>query len=565
MNVKLTRRELLRTAGLVAAGTGLAACAPQVVEVEKEVTRVVEETRLVVQERPVTPPGTLPIVSEPTTLEMAVKSVSNVTDFDTHPFWVWLQEQTGVKLDFVVIPDAEATTKFNLLIASGDLPETFCMAYFEVGLDQQQIMADQGLILPLDDLIEQHGFWIKQAFQEHPELREQMSLLDGKLYIVPHFADVLHVELVQKMWVYEPWLKTLGLEKPTTTNEWYEMLVAFKNEDPNGNGKADEVPMSGGNWWMSTIDNFLMNPFVFTERRVEWRRWMYLENGEIKASFAQPGWREGSAYLNKLYSESLLDPQCFTNDASRLTALGENPEVNLLGACSGGFPAGWTNWLSEESGRWKDWKMVSPLEGPTGLRQCPYDIYMPISPQGMLITNECTKPEVAIRFVDFMYNEEATLRNAWGALGECWRWAEPGERAIGGGQAMFVQLNPEGGCTSGYNGQPTYQTAAQRTGVAESENPTEKILYDGSLELMAPYGRKDMVLPYLVFTQEQSQQVGELRVAIMNLADEAFAQFVTGGMNLGKDWDTYLGRLNDAGLPQLLQIYQDAYDAKYGK
>ena len=110
MNVKLTRRELLRTAGLVAAGTGLAACAPQVVEVEKEVTRVVEETRLVVQERPVTPPGTLPIVSEPTTLEMAVKSVSNVTDFDTHPFWVWLQEQTGVKLDFVVIPDAEATT-----------------------------------------------------------------------------------------------------------------------------------------------------------------------------------------------------------------------------------------------------------------------------------------------------------------------------------------------------------------------------------------------------------------------------------------------------------------------
>jgi putative aldouronate transport system substrate-binding protein len=70
--------------------------------------------------------------------------------------------------------------------------------------------------------------------------------------------------------VYQPWLDALGLEEPETIDEFHEMLLAFKNDDPNGNGVADEIPLSaamGRPYYNNdtALDLYIMNAFTYDD------------------------------------------------------------------------------------------------------------------------------------------------------------------------------------------------------------------------------------------------------------------------------------------------------------
>lgn len=46
--------------------------------------------------------------------------------------------------------------------------------------------------------------------------------------------------------INKAWLDRLGMEMPTTVDEWYEVLKAFKEQGANGNGDPnDEIPLTG--------------------------------------------------------------------------------------------------------------------------------------------------------------------------------------------------------------------------------------------------------------------------------------------------------------------------------
>jgi len=70
-------------------------------------------------------------------------------------------------------------------------------------------------------------------------------------------------------------------------------------------------------------------------------------------------------------------------------------------------------------------------------------------------------------------------------------------------------------------------------------------------------------VPPLVFSSEQSQELGTLSTALTTYSDQMFAAFVTGQMDVNTQWDQYLAELETNGLSRFLQIYQEAYDAKY--
>ncbi len=75
--------------------------------------------------------------------------------------------------------------------------------------------------------------------------KDLITAPDGNIYALPQVNECYHCMYQQRMWIYKPWLDKLGLKMPTTTDEFYEVLKAFKTKDPNGNGKADEIPLSG--------------------------------------------------------------------------------------------------------------------------------------------------------------------------------------------------------------------------------------------------------------------------------------------------------------------------------
>lgn len=517
----------------------------------------------------VNPKGEFPVVNEPETLKILIRASNGVSDFEDNDFTQWLEEQTGLSLDFDVAPnnDEEAKQKLNLVLASGSLPDV--ILNFGISLAEQQVLADQGLIIPLDDLIAEYGDEFATVMQEVPQIAEINTLQDGKMYSLPDINECYHCTLAQKAWIYQPWLDALGLEIPTTTDELHTVLTAFKNDDPNGNGIADEIPWSasvaGG--WNSEIERFIMNSFVLNSWQATDTARLYLdEEGTIHAAYAEDGWKEGLTYLSQLYSEGLIDPQAFTNDSTQLKALAENPDTPILGFVQEGWPGMFLDW-GGASGRWQEYVPISPLLGPSGVQVMPQSPYSLIGTGRFLITKDAANPAAAYRLADLMYSYEGTLRNALGRPDQEWVWSEEGAEGIDGGEAKYKVIAVYNEAEQSYSwnqAAPGYRSAAFRLAQEyNADDPLERLLYNWSKDLYQPYAQPDMQVPPLTFTSEQSQRLGELRTALTTLVDQSFAGFVSGQLDIETGWDQYLSELENNSLSEFLSIYQAAYDAKF--
>lgn len=132
-------------------------------------------------------------------------------------------------------------------MASGDLPD----AIFNADYSDYELLklAKDGAIVPLNDLIENNMPNFKKVLEEAPEYKSMITAPDGNIYAFPWIEELgsgkERIQAVDSMpWINVEWLKKLGLDMPTTTEELKEVLIAFKTKDPNGNGKADEIPLS---------------------------------------------------------------------------------------------------------------------------------------------------------------------------------------------------------------------------------------------------------------------------------------------------------------------------------
>jgi putative aldouronate transport system substrate-binding protein len=518
---------------------------------------------------PVSAAGQFPIVTKPITLKILLAATQGVSDYQNNEFTKWLQDKTGIKLEIDVasVNADEAKQKLNLVLASGNLPDM--IIGFNVLPDQQEVLAKQGVIIPLDSYIDQYGFELKTVMKEMPQLRASIALTDGKIYGLPDVNDCYHCSLSQKAWIYKPWLDKLGLKVPTTTDELEQVLIAFKTKDPNGNGKADEIPWSAApvGSWHAELDSFIMNSFVLDNRLTNDRS-LYIDNGKVLAAFAQSGWKDGMAYLAKLYKEGLIDPQSFTNNFDKHQALGENP-VPIMGFTQAGFMGMFTQ-INAKSGRWLDYVPVPPLKGPSGLQQIPENPYQAINPGRLIITKATKYPEAAFRLADLFYNYEAGKRNELGLPGKQWDNSQPGKESIGGGVAKWFIIPGDPSVTQQANNwnqaAPRYESADNRMSQEyDPKNPLERMLYENSKNNYAPYGKPNQTVPPLIFTSDQSKRLSELNTTLYNVVDTQFAAFVTGQADVNKGWDAYLQALKTNGLDELLKIYQTAYDAKYKK
>jgi putative aldouronate transport system substrate-binding protein len=510
-----------------------------------------------------TEPGTFPIVKEPVELTVLIAGDAKVEDYKTNAFTKWYEELTNVKVNFEVAPVGASAETLNLRLASGDLPDIFLG--MGVSRAQEMIYGPQGVFLPLNDLIEEQGYFMKKAFEEQPKYYDAITTPDGNIYSLPEINECYHCSMSFKMWMNEPFLQDLGLEMPETTKEFYEVLKAFKEQDPNNNGKADEVALAGAinpgktKQIETQTEMFLMNSFVYTPSTR-----MYLDDGKVKVSYNQPGWKEGLKYLNKLYSEGLLAGESFTQDEQQLRQLGENADAPILGAFPGVY-AGNATEIGSESGRWLVYKTVPALKGPDGTRFAVANDYQ-LTTGKFVITSATENAKVALRWADGFFDEEIMTRAQNGIPGEDYVEAGSDEVGIDGSPAKYSLITPYGSVTNNhwYQKIPAYNTSAIRLSWSAGENPSqnnEVILYNQSKENYEPYKAPlKMQIPPLYFKEEQSMELADLEKSLNDYVDQMLARFITGEMDIESEWEIYLSTLESMGVERLVKLYQNAYD-----
>jgi len=508
----------------------------------------------------VTGPGELPITKEKTTIKIMTHANSLVEDFATNAFTKYLEEKTNIHIEWDILPEKSATEKLNLVLASGeDLPDVIMT--MGISPAQQMIFGGQGLFRPLNDLIEQYGTETNKMFEAMPYVKDTITAPDGNIYAMPAPNEGFHAMFMQKMWIYKPWLDKLGLAMPTTTEEFYNVLQAFKTKDPNGNGKADEIPFSGSpTGYLTQVHNFLLNSFTYSPMS-----WLTANNGKIEVPYNKPEWKEGLKYLRRLYADGLMDAQALTQDGNQLKQLGENPDVPILGAVSTLHMGEFTQFFGE-SGRWLEYVAVPPLKGPAGVQVTPYDPYGVLNTGAYVITKDAKNPEAAFRLLDFMYNTETTLRSSYGEPGSEWDWAKDGELGINGEQAVWKALKSWGNVQNVHwslSGPIFNPSTLRLSQVDDPTNPLEKMLYTETKEKYDPYKASlDQIVPPLYLSNEDSSEIADLQLTLHNRANEMLVRSITGDVDIDKEWDAYVSSLNDMNLARYLELYQKAYDAK---
>lgn len=509
----------------------------------------------------VTPAGQLPIVKEKITLKALARVDGLTEDITTNWCTRYNEEKTNIHIEWSVVEGTDYRDKVNLILTSGaDLPDIMINC-----LDDQSAInyyGAQGLFLPLNDLMDQYGYFSKMPFEYDPTAKAQVTSPDGNIYKVSHYEDCYHCMYSQKMWINQTWLDNLGLKAPTTTDELYEVLKAFKEQDPNGNGVADEVPFSSAvQAWHSNIDGFIMCPFEYNNGDDYLR---FDENSKIIASFATEGWRQGLIYMNKLYNEGLMDGEAFTQDSATFTQLlmGDIVKVGLV-------PGGHLGlYMPEQCDQTKQFVALEPLTGPDGKSYAAYYPTTPRAGESIVILSNCRTPEAAFRWADYCNSEDMLMAAFYGEEGVDWRPAQEGQVGLDGKPAIFeeivnLRVDMQNKCWG--HMAPLFETGAHFNGrAADPDNPyyIEKRLATETGKYVDHVDMSVVVPPFNVASEDieaYSNYKAQLKTHVQN----AIAQFAVGSRDIESEWEMYLEELKTLGLEEYLAICQKSYDAMY--
>ncbi|MDL2233690.1 extracellular solute-binding protein [Ruminococcaceae bacterium OttesenSCG-928-L11] len=507
-------------------------------------------------------PGELPIVTDPVTLRIFTMQNTSVEDYYDNKFTHFLQDQTGITLEFDLVPEQDQIQKVNLLLASNtNLPDIFICSG---GITNDIIadMADQGIFIPLDDMIEEHGYWYKQALEKDPLIDPMMKLPDGKQYSMPRVVKSLPNSTAGRMWINQVWMDNLGLKTPTTIDELADVLRAFRDNDANGNGDpTDEIPFIGASitGWNSAPDQFIMNAFVQYNRDNIY----YIKDGKIESGIDKDEYRQGLIYMNMLCAEGLLDPATFTQDQTQLTQLFDNEDIALVGMAPGG---GTFQWASMDEDRVREYVPLSPVAGPDGTRRAFYNPYTDYRVNEFVITSACKNPEAAFKLADFMYSREVCMRNRLGEPGVDFRIPDASEKGIDGDPASYDPILLWGSVQKSHWNEvgPAYNDFDNNGVLGDNPYELQQYLWNAMENYYLPYiPAPESVYNNLTFyTVEDARKMSDVWSTLRDYQRESVAKFATGVIdpNSDSDWQQYLAELENIGHWDRIEIMQARYD-----
>lgn len=510
------------------------------------------------------PAGTLPVVSAPYTLTVGVAERSNVTDIENSYVTKWIEERTGIDIEFVFFPETDTEAKLDLLVASGEeLPDILAVGMWNS--IRRQNYGESGVLIPLNELFEKYGapFYARceEAGLNGDDILARVTSPDGNIYGAPFYDYYIGNILPNRMWINQSWLDKLGLAMPQTSEDLLNVLRAFRDQDPNGNGIADEIPMSGAS--SNALLMFLQNMFIYADGNENWYLPLSETNGQLEVCYDKEAYRDFLRYVKQLYDEKLIDPQIFSyTDAQYNTLMSADPSLV-------GVSQYWA--YTPMLGHTDKWVVLPALEGPTGLRQASSAV-PPCNAQ-MAITKDCEHPEIAFAFMTFQYIDKwDRITYRWGEEGVDWERAP--EDALSAYEDIGIPADMilhndiwytvqntiwNGACEF-----PAIVTGDQQNSAITS---TETCEYQYALQYM---GNVPYYIPFedqvddIIYTVDEYNEWNDVRSSVSSYMSECRALFMTGEMDIEKDWDAYLEELEAMGYKELTAMDQAAYERTYG-
>ncbi|MCC3380576.1 ABC transporter substrate-binding protein [Paenibacillus farraposensis] len=461
-----------------------------------------------------------------------------------------LEEKTGVHIDFTNFTSDSFIEKRNLAVASGDLPD----AILDAGYSDYDLLnlGKDGTIIPLEDLIDKYMPNLQKVLKAAPEYRSMMTAQDGHIYAFPWIEELgagkESIHSVNAMpWINVEWLKKLGLQMPKNTEDLKKVLVAFKNGDPNGNGKADEIPLSfilnNGNEDL----NFLFGSFGLGDNG---DHTVVTNEGKVVFTADQDGYKEGIKYLNELYKLNLIDEESFEQDYNTYLAKGQSERYGL-----------YFQWdKANISGDNDKYDLMNPLAGPSGEVNVTRTNNFGFDRGRMVITSANKNLELTAKWIDQLYDPIQSVQDNWGTYGDK---SQQNIFEYNEASHMLKHLPLKGTAPVELRQKTNIGGPLAILDEYYGNVTTKPADAEGRLKLMkerlVPYMKADHNFPKVFFSLEDQKQISTLETDLFAYVNRKRAEWIKTG-KVEEEWAEYKAELSRLGLDKWLQIKQKGYD-----
>lgn len=490
------------------------------------------------------PSNPMPIVTDGTTLSILTveNPYSGASLTENLPVWQEMENITGVKIEWQVSnQDQYEITAQTRLAAGINLPDIIDMP------GEAYKYGTGGIVIALDDYIDKYGEYATQCFAEKTKLQSLMKSPEGVTY---HLSSVRDEEMQAGPtgWlIRKDWLDKLGLEEPKTTDDWLNTLRAFKNDDANGNGLADEIPFTIRSGlrqllnWSGSWDLHLKASSGFYPN----------SEGKIEYEWFKPEAKEMILYLRSLYEEQLIDAEALTNTKEQYTS---RITSNVAGSTIQWqeYTTNWNSVLKEGGVADAHWVLVDVpyADGHNGIIESEGYTNSIIS-----ISKDCKNPEIAYRWLDYLlYSEDAAKLMTIGIEGQTYHMENneivmdenvtnnpdglgPVEviRSIGAWQYLPFRL---------------YAEYVSKLKLSDPEHIERSVFVADNFVDRMEFG---------IATDEENNAIMLPLTDINTYLEESVTGFITGTKSMD-EWDAFIQAIKDIGIDKILVVYQTQYD-----
>ena len=469
---------------------------------------------------------------------------------DNLPVWEEIQKRTNIKINWDVTASKEYVNimKTRMGAGGGKLPDILLLPN---GMSLAELGGD-GRILPLEDYIA-NSENIQKVYEQFPNVRALTSA-DGHIYSVntvnesAYFAPYTFI-------IRKDWLDRLNLEVPETIDDWMEVLRAFRDQDANGNGDAnDEVPFSaGGHAWYTTYWANAWGLHLFQSDG-----WYPDENGQMQYEFISDKAKEFYIWLNNFYEEKLLDEEfLILGDENKLYEKVARDEVGAFTA----YPSRIATLEQALAANGVENAELIPVAPPQGPYARMTEVVGDMSVNGYVVTKDCQRPDVAVALMDYLMGPEGSDLLNFGIEGDTYVKGNDGTYSF----TEKVTNNPDGlsasevlssyGCQLGM----CYLKLEKREQAMLYSYPEElqqKII--DATDATKPYAVAGLTLPPA--TQEESDSISGLQGDLSTYIWEMTGKFTVGTADVEAQWDEYVENVKKLEVEKILAVKQAQYD-----
>lgn len=469
-----------------------------------------------------------------------------VTDPNEMEIYQNVEALTNVHIEFTVAGMMDSATKAQLMIASGDMTDIMPVsASYTYGADAA---VEEELIYDLTDLLAEFSPNYN-ALLNNNEIYERLSTTrDGRIVGYNMFSTHKTRLYIKGPVVRADWLDQLGMDTPETLDDYYQMLVGFRDE------LGCEYPMwlhySGINGYDS--DQTMLNR-VFGIDSVK----KLVVDGEVRSSLLEDGFKSYLQTMNQWYSEGLINPDFFSNEREEGDAQSYAAwEYGLLFTYATDFED-IQNYTEDDACRVIAIPDAVQNEGDKS------NIYYGASYQAdengiYNITTNCDNPELAMKWLDFFYSPDGWLICNYGVEGVSFEYDD-------NGAPQWTELltnNPDLPNFVVLSKYIMLQGAFYYEGERELHKYTEDMLEAADIWSAIEGDESEMInFPaYVTLDMTAKEEAGNLEADIDTYIEESIVKFITGDLNFEADYDTFINTLHTLNIDRVLDLYQQAYD-----